>query len=252
MRIDRAKVESVFLEYVSHYNVEQPMIRLKLEHTNRVSRLCERIAGSLELSAEDADLAWLIGMLHDIGRFEQQKQYGTFIDAESIDHARYGADILFEEGLIRDFVPDAGEDDLIRTAVCHHSAYRLPERLDERILQFCNIIRDADKIDILRANVEFPMEEIYNVTTQELYDSQVTDAVMESFGEEHAVLRSLKRTAVDHVVGHISLAFELVYPVSRSIMKEQGYLDKLLHFPSRNPKTEKQFESIRRKMEAFL
>ena len=33
----------------------------------------------------DVDLAWLIGLLHDVGRFEQLKRYGTFIDSQSID-----------------------------------------------------------------------------------------------------------------------------------------------------------------------
>ena len=62
------------------------------------------------------------------------------------------------------------------------------------------------------------------------------------------MLRSLKKTAVDHVVGHISLVFELVYPKSIEIVKKQGYLEKLLHFPSKNPVTRQQFAQIREKM----
>ena len=40
-------------------------------------------------------LALKAGLLHDVGRFEQQRVYGTFTDADSIDHAKYGARILF-------------------------------------------------------------------------------------------------------------------------------------------------------------
>ena len=36
----------------------------------------------------------LIGLLHDIGRFEQVKVYDTFSDIDSIDHADYGVEIL--------------------------------------------------------------------------------------------------------------------------------------------------------------
>ena len=93
------------------------------------------------------DIAWLTGLLHDVGRFEQQRVYGTFTDADSIDHAKYGARILFgkvweekhglasgsEESLpeeiqadagisIRDFVEDASYDELLWTAVFYHSA----------------------------------------------------------------------------------------------------------------------------------
>lgn len=252
MRIDRGRAKEAFEEYVSHYDRGQEKVRLKIEHTFRVCGLCETIARSLSMEEQDADLAWLIGLLHDAGRFEQLERYGTFIDSQSIDHAAFGADILFKEGRIRDYLEDSGEDALIEAAVRFHSAYRLPEGLTDRMKLFCNLIRDADKIDILRVNVEFPLEEIYNVSTKELRSGQVTAEVMESFEEERAVLRSLKKTAVDHVVGHISLVYELVFPESRRIILRQGYLEKMMNFESYNPVTEKQFEHIREKMTAFL
>lgn len=252
MKIDREQALRAFREYVSHYNAEDEKVRLKIEHTYRVADLCGEIAGWLMLPKEDKDLAWLIGILHDIGRFEQLRRYGTFHDAQSIDHAACGAEILFAEGKIRDFVRDDSQDALLRTAVASHNAYRIPEGLPARTEQFCHIIRDADKIDILKVNVEFPLEEIYNVSSEELRSCQVTAEVMQSFEEEHAVLRTLKKTAVDNVVGHISLAYELVYPVSLRLAEKQGYLDRLMHFRSENPITEKQFERIREKMGEYM
>ena len=80
----------------------------------------------------------------------------------------------------------------------------------------------------------------------------MTPEVLQSFDEEHAVLRSLKKTAVDNVVGHISLVYELVYPESCRIVKRQGYLDRLMNFESRNPQTRKQFEHIREHMREYL
>ena len=102
MKIDRRKAEAVFREYVSHYNAGEEKVRLKIEHTFRVAGLCRQIAESLGMEEEEQDLAWFTGLLHDVGRFEQLKNYGTFIDADSIDHAEYGAQILFEQGKIRE------------------------------------------------------------------------------------------------------------------------------------------------------
>ncbi|MGN1148256.1 MAG: HD domain-containing protein [Lachnospiraceae bacterium] len=252
MEINRQKVVQAFQDYSGRYDITDEKVRLKVEHTERVAALCEQIAESLKLSPEDVELAWLIGYLHDIGRFEQLRRFGTFNDAESIDHAAYGADILFHDGKIREFVTDGEEDELIRLAVASHSLYRLPEDISERQRMFCQIIRDADKIDILKVNVDFPLEEIYNVTSDELYHCTVTEAVMESFKEEHATLRSLKRTPVDHVVGHLSLVFELVYPISLKLVVEQGYLDRLLDFPSQNKKTQEQFVWIRQKLHDYM
>ena len=119
-------------------------------------------------------------------------------------------------------------------------------------MRFCHILRDADKIDILRVNIETPLEEIYNTTSEELYAAEVTPAVMESFYEHHATLRSIKRTPVDHIAGHVSLIYELVFPASICIVKEQGYWERLIGFPSRNEKTIKQLQELKQEMCRFL
>ena len=254
MKIDRNHVKNTFAEYVLHYNAQDEKVKLKIDHTYRVAELCDTIAESVKLSEEDMDLAWLCGMLHDIGRFEQIKNYGTFIDADSVDHALYGAKILFDDGKIQDYLEQPADElcDFLRKVISCHSAYRVPSEYDERTKMFADILRDADKIDILKVNIEVPLEEIYNVTTEELMNAEVTKEVMESFSEEHATLRALKKTPVDHVVGHISLVYELVYPISVKIVQEQGYLDKLMNFPSYNPITRKQFEELRGMMQSYI
>ena len=65
----------------------------------------------------------------------------------------------------------------------------------------------------------------------------MTPAVLESFYARHCVLRTLKRTPADNVVGHASLVYELVYPESLRIAAGQGWLWKLLDFSSDNPDT---------------
>lgn len=264
MKIDRDRVKKTFREYTACYDISDEKIKLKIDHTYRVAELCERIAKSENMEKEDVELAWLMGMLHDVGRFEQLREYGTFVDAQSVDHAALGADILFggEEtlggeklphgGSIRDYVDSDEEDALLELAIRVHSAYRIPNQLFERAEKLCNILRDADKIDILRVNAEIPLEEIYNTTTEELRNAEVTETVMKSFYEHHAVLRSLKKTPVDHVVGHCSLVYELVFPESLRIVMEQGYLKRLLQFQSENPTTREQFRCLQTEMTEYL
>ena len=280
MTIDRKKVKNVFKKYTDNYDTSDEKIKLKVDHTYRVAALSERIARSLGLGDDDTNLAWLIGMLHDIGRFEQLKNYGTFSDAESIDHAHYGVELLFEDGLIEKFASEnAAKDlkgtkdlketavksenkeketkeiselDILRTAIWNHSAYRVEEGLTDRVKMFCNIIRDADKIDILKVNYDVTLEVICDVTTEELKNSGVTDEVMKAFMEHHAVLRSLKKTPIDNLVGHAALVFELVYNESFKIVKEQGYIEKMLSYVSDNQDTVKKFEIMRNDMNKFL
>lgn len=273
MEIDRQRVKDAFAEYASHYDASDGKIKLKIDHTYRVAGLCDRIARSLDLPVEDVDLAWLLGMLHDVGRFEQLRQYGTFSDADSIDHAHFAIEILFNQERLADYIeitPDMGSvlnhaeyfagkhmecnEDIfiIYKAIWNHSAYRVEDGLNARTRMFCDILRDGDKVDILKVNQDVPMEVIYDVTAGELRQAEVTEAVMGQFFERHAILRSTKRTCVDNIVGHAALVFELVYPESRRAVDEQGYLHKLLKFSSDNPKTMEQFQRLRRCMEEYL
>lgn len=78
MKIDRSKVLRAFSDYVEAYDSCNQRITLKIEHSKRVAGLCERIAESNGLKQDDLDLAWTIGLLHDMGRFEQLRRWGTF------------------------------------------------------------------------------------------------------------------------------------------------------------------------------
>ena len=78
MYVDRVHVKKAFAEYTAAYNADDPKIKLKIDHTYRVAALCERIAKAAGMCAYDVELAWLSGMLHDVGRFEQIKRYNTF------------------------------------------------------------------------------------------------------------------------------------------------------------------------------
>lgn len=252
--INKMHVREVFESYTSNYNSNDVKIKLKIDHTLRVAELSVRIAESIGLNEEKAELAWLIGMLHDIGRFEQVKRYGTFSDALSIDHAKFGADLLFKEGLIDIFATDLPlrEREIVERAIRNHSSYRIDEGLDAETAMFCNVIRDADKIDILKVNTELPLEEIYNVSTDIIKNSSVTPEVLKAFYEEHAVLRNLKKTPVDNVVAHISLVYELCYEESFRILNEQAYIYRMMEFKSCNEETNEKFAGIKSYMSDFI
>jgi putative nucleotidyltransferase with HDIG domain len=252
MLIDREKVTKVFNDYVKEYNQENPRIKLKIEHTYRVANLTNQIAKSLNFTEEDIDLAWLIGMLHDIGRFEQLKNYGTFNDSKSVNHAHLGVEILFEEGHIRKFIEDNRYDKLIRDSIEYHNVYILPNNLDERTKVFCDLIRDADKIDILKVNVDIPLQTIYDFNEEQLKQSIVTEEVMESYFKHQAVSHKLKKSPIDHVVGHLSLVFELVFPISLKIVQEQGYLYQMFGFQSENETAKKQLLSLKKDMQDYI
>ena len=249
--IYRQKVRELFAEYVSDFDASDGKIKLKIDHTYRVAAFCDRIADSLSLTGADKDVAWLLGMLHDIGRFKQIREYGTFDDSVSIDHALASVQVLFDEGNIRSFIETEAYDEIIYTAIRYHNAFRLPETLSRRMQMFCDLIRDADKVDIFRVNTEIPLTVIYGQQAENAPFEEVTEEVMTDYIQQRCVLRAKKKNAVDHVAGHASLAFELVYPVSLQIACEQGYLKKLLLYPTQNEVAKQQFEKMRSVMQSY-
>ena len=258
--MDRKRAQLAFEEYVRTYDPSNPRISLKIAHTLRVAQLCDMIAREACL---DTDLAWLCGLLHDIGRFEQVRRYDTFNDSRSVSHAALGIEVLFGESsarldeqhvtpLIRSFISDESHDELLRTAIAHHSDYQLPSRLDPTTRAFCDLLRDADKIDIIKVNCICPIEDIYGVSSEDMARSDLSDDVVRIFYEHHTIPRDVRNYPADILVSHICFAWELVYPASRRILTEQQYLDQMLSRHFVLPHVQHEFEHMANHLRAWL
>ncbi|MCR5778761.1 MAG: HD domain-containing protein [Lachnospiraceae bacterium] len=250
--INRQHVKNTFAEYTDRYNSSDIKVKLKIDHTYRVAKIADRIAESLHLTGLDRDIAWLLGMLHDVGRFEQLRRFHTFIDADSVNHAALSADILFKEGHIRDYIDDLGEDALIEKAIRLHNVYKLPESLTIRELLFVNLLRDADKIDILKVNCDIPFDEIYDCSMDTYIHDKISDEVLNDALSKKNVDRTHSKTTVDKLVCTISFVFGIAYPESIRCIKEQGYLDEMMNFKSKNPETSERMTIIRSTVHDYM
>ncbi|MDY6309519.1 MAG: HD domain-containing protein [Oribacterium sp.] len=297
MKINRDHVKEAFAKYVSDYDMSDVKIKLKYDHTYRVAEMCDAITATLDMTPEDRDIAWLTGMLHDIGRFEQLRRYHTFQDRRSVNHAALSADILFknvtavsteneknkrdeietariradenrtfrsqnnqreiatknlENNKIRLFVEDPSEDALLEKAIRLHNVYILPSSLTEREYRFCTILRDADKIDILRVNCETPRTEIYDLPEEAFHTSSISDHVYADIMACKNVNRDYSKTAIDYMIGHMGFVFGLVYQESFRQVKKQGYLDQMLSIESSNPDTAAKLVKIRDSLHQYI
>ena len=128
-----------FETYLESYDRSNDKVRLKIIHTYGVVHDMSEICHRMHLTEEDTELARIIALLHDIGRFEQLKRFDSF-EPTTMDHAAYGVQVLFEEGMIRQFVPEDTWDDLIQ------------------IIMFFNDIKTCTEIDITEiSNIGYPV-----------------------------------------------------------------------------------------------
>jgi HD superfamily phosphohydrolase YqeK len=216
--IDLEKAKKEFEKYAKKYNFKDPMINLKYNHSLRVTDLCEEIANYLSLDKEQTALIALIGLLHDIGRFEQYSRYKTFSDIESIDHAGYALNVLFDENLIRKFVKEDKYDEIIKKAIyAHNKLSVLPTYTDEEQL-YSKIIRDADKIDILYILANDVKEIKFN-------EEIVTDKVIGCFLNKELVDKKYIRTELDNLIANIAYVYDINFDFSLNILKQRNYVN---------------------------
>lgn len=215
-----------FDEYAMQFDFEEENIRRKYEHSYRVMRESDAIVYSIGLEEDDSYIACLIGLLHDIGRFTQFRDYHTYSDRKSVNHAKLGAEILFDDSVIEKFKLDKKDYKLVRTAIENHGVYKLSEkRLDEKTLLHSKIIRDADKIDIL---YQFSNPKILKLDEEE--NDIVNEVVKENFLNHKSIDRNDIKNKNDRTIMKIALVFDLNFDYSKQIILERKYLEKILEY----------------------
>lgn len=88
--------------------------------------------------------------------------------------------------MIDDIIPNYGEacdEDkrVMEKVVYHHSDFHLPDGLTERQRLFCDIICDADQLDIFRTIVESGWVTIYGRTKKVILASDFSDEIVQAF-----------------------------------------------------------------------
>ena len=216
-----------FEKYVNNYDLTKEKIILKKNHSIRVMNLCIKYAKKLGFNDEDISLAKVIGLLHDIGRFEQIKRFHSF-EPGTMDHAVYGAELLFgKEQMIRRFVTESSFDQLICVAIAKHSDFKLEGIEDERTLLHARLIRDADKLDNCRVKLEESMETLLDMDEKTVGASPISPKVWESCKAEESVLSADRKTGMDYWMSYLALYFDINFPETYQIIKEQDYIRRI-------------------------
>ena len=223
--IDLKKANEEFDKYVKNYNSEDKKIALKIEHIKRVSEISGIISENLNLDKENIELAKLIGLLHDIGRFEQIKQYNTFSDKDSIDHGKLGVEILFKQGKIRNFIESAKYDEIIKKAILNHNRKEIEKGLNPKELLHSKIIRDADKIDILYIMTFEEKRTVFN--RDDISDEKITNEIYEEFMQMKLLDYEKIQTNVDRVIAHFAYIYDFNFNFSYEYVNNKQYLDKI-------------------------
>ena len=197
-----------FRNYAQQFKVTDNKVNIKVTHIMGVVKASEYIARKLNLVEEDVELAKLIGLLHDIGRFEQAVRYDNYDDYDTIDHAELGVEILFKDDFIRDFIDTDKYYNIIKKAIRNHNKYEIEDGLDERELLFAKIIRDADKTDNFKVKQYQDFESLFKASEQEVQEEKITDDIWNVFLQEKTIISSQRVTNMDKWLSYLAWVYD--------------------------------------------
>ena len=206
---------------------------------------CREDGERMGLESEDLELAQLIALLHDIGRFEQVRRFDSF-EPGVMDHAAYGAELLFgEQKMIRKFVKEDTWDELICQAIVRHSDYELGDSMDPRALLHARLIRDADKLDNCRVKLEDQMEVLLGCSKEEAGCQEISPETWRECENRKSIHSANRRTRMDYWVSYVAYFFDINFPATCRIILEKQYVERIIRrIPYGNKETEQKMKKL--------
>ena len=203
-------------------------ILLKEQHTERTCKEILLLGRECGLGSEDLILAETAALFHDIGRFPQWKNYGTFNDSTSEDHALMGLEVISQHKILMNL--KAEDRELVQIAILHHNARNLSSHLSQRQDLFCRLLRDADKLDIWRLVIN-ELEGSGNlvetlagvIPTNSSISSQIVAELMERKVPDFSSVRNRN----DMILLRLGWVFDLNFPASCREVLARDYVERL-------------------------
>ncbi len=212
--------------YLELENYKQS-VSIKIYHSLQVLKIAQIISSELPENLKfPLELA---ALFHDIGRFEQIKRYGTFVDRISCNHGILGVKVLKKQGYISHLPKDIQK--IIYSAIILHNKFILPKNLPQDILAITNALRDADKVDILRVMVENydnPSENSDMISLNVDESPNYSPKILNQLLNKEPILYSDLKYVNDFRLLQGGWLNDLNFKSSKQYIKEQGYMHSVL------------------------
>ncbi len=228
---------------------QQDSFSIKKDHSLRVAGNSRQLAVSMNLGEEDEKVAVLAALFHDIGRFSQIVEYNTLNDAVSADHAVLAVEILKD----KQFLSNVNEEsrNLVYTIILHHNKFELPRTLDNKEVIHARLLRDADKLDILKVLTDYytgKNQTANHMLTWELpKSSKVSAGVVKEVLAGKLVSKKEVKSETDVKIMQLSWIYDINYKTTVGMILRNRYFDKIYNSL---PKNDQIFE-IYRKIKVF-
>lgn len=243
-----ARHVETFLDQDSEGN---SIYQIKVEHSQRVAHEMRQLAEALNWSVTDMNIAEAIGWLHDIGRFTQYWKFGTFHDAQSLNHGEQGRQVLLELDVLSALADD--EQVCIMDAVCYHNAKTLPDHLQAKSQRMARLIRDADKLDIFHivyeALVRDGFQDLPRMLPQVQLDGAINPVVMNQLRKDRACSFDEVKSLADFLLFQLSWVYDINFVPT---MKQIAHRNILFYIAQWLPKNDSGINALLTDAECYV
>ena len=173
------KIMRVFNQYIKKFDMNKGNVKALYFHSIKMMDLCKDIASNLGIfTEEEIIVCGFIGLFHDIGLFSNKMKFSVMLDG-AIDYSKKSVDIIFDsDKLIRDITDDTKYDDVIKISIYCQNKVGLPNGLNDKMLHFCKVLKDAHTIDNFRMVINYPYMDMH-------IDNFPNDLVYNTFKQYH-------------------------------------------------------------------
>ena len=203
-----SRVMKIFEQYVKKFDMNNTNIKAKYFHSLKTMELSREIATSIGIfDEEEIVVCELVGLFHEIGSFDKNPEFHIINDS-SEDYTNKTLEILFTDGLIRKITPDTKYDGIIKFAIYSLNKIGYPNNIDDKIIQFCDVLRDSHKLDLFRLVINYPYIDtrvdnyptamVYN-EFGELVGTEFDEKIEQDFKGRKAFFMSIKVATEEHV-----------------------------------------------------
>jgi hypothetical protein len=213
---------------------------LKLDHTLYVLEKTLIIVYGEKLNSNSNLLlaSQLAAIFHDISRFAQLRLYHTFNDAQSISHAAFSIEIIKNENLLAN-LPQIIQN-CVLSAIAVHSGATLAPIEDKDTYLCAKILRDSDKLDILRIfslYLDNPENSaiVYNFKDSRVLSKEVWDHLQNKTIPPYTIMKS----SIDFLLSRMQWVYDFNFKTTCIEVKNSLFLEKLKSkLPSSIPEVE--------------
>lgn len=239
--MNKEELKNKFRDYVNNFDMSEKAIVRKYYHSLRVMDLVIMIAKDNDLKGDDLDVVTVSGLLHDYARFPQWEKYKTYSDIDSVDHGDYAVTLLFDNE-IKTYYKKECNYQLIKDAIMYHNKLFVPDNLSNKNKLFCNIIRDADKLDIFylfSINKELIIEDNEDISLE----------VEKEFYLKKCINYKVIKNRSDKILLYLAFVYDLNFEYSFKYLKETKLIDKIFDGMINKEKYKKYFDFINKYIE---